>query len=219
MAKVIFIFLFAICYPFALIADVPKFDIIQFKIGTTIYYMRYFSEMKLHNNDLCYYNYKDDYVKEVRDFVDHILSNKDWYKIYKTLVIIEKKKLKVYDGDENVLYVLKDEINLDPQYIKSNYLLLQAFVGNYGGTIFTEDLTNNDNIWIRNNSIEKLFTFNDLEICTMALFAIKGSVSKEGIKQIKARIENALRNSKEAFQKELKLLYQQQIVMIGNCSC
>lgn len=214
---------FAICSLVAIqvSADVPRFDVIEFSNGSESLYIRTWSSGTLKNHDLCYYKWNGEYIDEVEHAIEKLFQQ-DSIEVFDELVKIDLYKFdKRYGGcQDSVLYILNGLQKRPVDNLKNSYSIVDAFNANTGGFCYTEELTNNDNIWLNDYPMEALFNLTDYELCNMVLYAIKNNVSKERKNKLRIELDSFLKvHDRKSYQKRLSELYKENIIMVGFCSC
>lgn len=222
---------FFLILPLLVFGDVPHYDIIEVEYNNDKYFVEgYFNEGGvLKNHDLCYYDYKGEYLGEVKDFVLRIGKYTDSLTLYSSKENINVTKLSCYEGNnltqpdniDNILKILNNGMRISFKDFEENFKLLDAYHGNTGGFTFTPELKESDNIWINDHPIENLFCLDGQDICNYGFFTIKGTVNKKDKQKLEAEIKYLI-NRNEAdikFWKRVSELYKRKIILIGFCSC
>ena len=221
MKRLIIISIFISIFLNIAYADVGSFDIIKIEINKIEYYLSIYSTGTLQNHDLCYYSWDGEYKNEVEVILKKSFKRQDSIELFKELHIINIEKLLDFPDDLNKnLFILKKSVKMSKEYIFNNLRVLDAFNGSTYGMTYTPELQNNDNIWINDYPIEKLFNITDYELCSMSVYCIKGNISKQESNRIRSVLDSFLKKyERKKFKKELKRLYKKHIFMIGFCSC
>lgn len=118
------------------------------------------------------------------------------------------------------LYALQKQRELQDINYSENFELLSLTRGNTFGYIYSEDLKEDDNIWLEDYPIEKYFDLTNYEICEMSLYGIQGNYTNEEKEVLRKRLDKILKKYEaDEFKKELRKLYKENILMIDFCSC
>jgi len=217
-----FIIILLLAPLFKLKADIPNFDVIEYKNNEKSIYLKTWSLGILMNNDLCYYSWDGEYISEVSTFINDKILEGDSITIYTEIAIIDHTKISgMVDRDsDSILYHLKYPKRISIEDLNNEYQINSAFRGNTAGYAYSSDLKTADNTWINDYEIEKLFDLTDYELCSFSFYGIKNNLDKKEKAKIKSKLDSILkRHSLEAFESELSLLYKRNIIMIGFCSC
>ncbi len=218
----ILIFISVFCSsPFFSEADIPHFDVAKVKIENSIVYIKFESHGYLRNGDFCYYNYKNEYIGEVKDKVYNTLRNPRNYSFFKELHRINIKNLH-YRLDNNLptLYVFKHEIEIDPVANFNSVEIISVERGNMYGYVYSDDLCESDNEWLSKYKFQSLGRIElDNGFCDMTIYAIEGSTSPKKTNSILQKLQKAANENMETLKSELHALYKQRIIMLGFCSC
>lgn len=221
MKKTLILIHFICLLPFFATADIPLFDVVKVQIDDSIVFIKFESRGYLKNGDFCYYNYKNEYIGEVKEVVYRILKNPSNYYFYKELHRINVKNLS--DGLDyagSILYLFKAQIIIDPVVNFDKVKILSAENGNIYGHTSSEDLCESDNEWLTRYKFVNLFDFEiDNGFCNMSLYAIEGAVSLQRKNALKELMEKLSKGNSGKLQDELHKLYKQKIIMLGFCSC
>ncbi len=210
-----------------LLADIPKFDVITISFNSETYYFKMETRGQFTDNDLCYtscYNHGV-YTKtplNIHEIIDNYLSSSPTITLYRAFHIIHLNKMRNrYNNEDFNLYLLKNKVKLKTEDLINKIEVTNAVHGNTYGYIYTNDLDTEDNNWINDYPIEKIFNLGDPEgMCTMEMFAIKGNLRPNQKWKIRWRLTLLLRNGKQKeFQEALSELHKKNIIMIGFCSC
>jgi len=224
MKKASVIFILTLLTVATLKADIPKFDVITIEYQDSIYFLGFENKGQLLNNDLFYYNYKNeiksDVATEVENYLSRLASRSRNIVLYRKCERINLRKFERHSNGDSILYILKDEFKVKAEELTCKYEIRSAENGCTSGYAYTEELNSNDNFWIADYEIETLFNFSDNELCDMTLYGIKGNIRREEAAELKAQIKELFKNFKRSeFKSLLSELYKRNIIMIGFCSC
>jgi len=204
-------------------ADIPVSDIVTISVNDEIYYYAYENRGRLNEAELIYYDYqKPDSIRfNVAELVKELLAQHKSIEVYTKLDVINLEKFK--DHEER-LFILKDQKTILVADIINEMEIIAAVHGNTAGYTYTEELNELDNIWIEDYPIEELFSFGNYDDCNRTLYGIEGNYTKEEKIELKKKIESFFEVGRgiqdyQGFQKFLSALYQENIIMIGFCSC
>ena len=204
-------------------ADIGRFDVIKMTNNENTVYLKLWSPGVLKNHALCYYSNDGTYLNEVEFYLSRVKkSRKDSVQVYQDLTILDMRYLdeRQKEGRDTFLYILKNPVNISYSQFQAEYSIADAFNGNIGGFIYTEHISNSDNYWIKNYTIEEYFSLSDDEICFMTIYGIKGNLSLKQKASLREKLKSFLkRPSRKLFFEELSYLYKKNIIMIGICSC
>ena len=207
---------------FKLRADTPSFEIITLKYDKKIYYFQIENIYDSISKDFKYYDHNHVFVNNVIDRIKNCLSGKETrenYHLYKSLDILNIKKFQKELGFDNKLYIFKDEVIHIPKGMIDNFIIINAYIGNVSGYRYSENLKAEDNEWIRDTKMIKLFKF-PLELCTMYLFGAKDSLTKWELEDYIQKIKKSINpGSCNILQDILTSLYKKKVIMIGFCGC
>jgi len=199
-------------------ADVGSFDIIEISNQNKSYYLVYDPEGLRLKDDLCYYDSNGVYQGEVQDYIGGRIEGAYEIEVYEELHVIELEKFAFYSEFEPQLFILKNKKTISNQ--ESNYEIVAARNGNTYGFVYTEELSESDNDWIKDYPIQHLLNVPDEGFCEMALYGIQGNTTKEEIVTMKATFEKSFKKDRGSdFYKIFLKLYKINIIMIGFCSC
>jgi hypothetical protein len=220
MKRILVLVQLSCLFPMLALADVPLFDVVKLRIGQEIVYLKFESMGVVKNGDFCYYDYQGEYVGEVTDVVYRILKNPGTYPCFKELHKINVNNVPdMLDSPKETLFVLKSEFKIDSVVNPNSVEIISVENGNVYGYTYSDDLKEEDNLWLTKYKIEKLFEFDDGGLCHMNLYAIDGAVNQQRKDALKVRMEKAAQEGSNRIQEELQKLYKQKIIMIGFCSC
>lgn len=203
-------------------ADIPKFDVLTLEVKGETYYYACYSESNYRIKDLCYFNFKGEYVGEITTHFEKWASNKDTIQIFKSLHQIDLTafKQRPIDSPTDYLSIFKDTVTLNTQMLLSNYKLLDATIGNYYGILYTPALHQKDNIWMKKKPLEPLWLFSTYSTCELRLYSAKGQLSDKAFATYQKRILVAIEEEDyETFDEIILELYKKKVIMLGMCSC
>ena len=201
-------------------ADVGRFDIIEIRYSNQIYFTKIWSNGILKDNDLRYYSWDNIYINDVGYYFAEHLVETDTIDLYKSLVKFDLFKIEKQYELDSILYLFKDLERVSVSDLISDYDIVNAYSGNTFGFTSTNNISNDDNLWISESNVEVLFDFEDYELCSMKLYGIKDELSECRIEELRVEIDSLLKNFMyKEFHKLLNEVLKEKIVMIGTCSC
>lgn len=220
LKKIIITFYIIVSCNLFLRADVGRFEIITIQYNSTLYYLTVDSRYDSISKDLNYFYDKGTFRQSINERVKNCFNGKEKFNLYKTLEIIELKYFKDYAQGKR-LYILKSEVLHLPNGLFDKFKIINAFIANDYGFTYSEDLKTEDNQWIKNQSITKLWTFKDEDsFCKMNLYGVKNGITKEQLQFYKNQIKKVRKSTFDSeFVKLLNGMYKEKVIMIGFCSC
>lgn len=220
LKKIIITFSIILSSNLFLRADVGRFEIITIQYNSTLYYLKVDSRYDSISKDLNYFDDKGNFRQSINARVKNCFSGREKFNLYKSLEIIELKYFKDYAGDKR-LYILKNEVIHIPNGLLNKFKIIKAFQANEYGYTYSEDLKTEDNEWIKNQGITKLWTFKDKDgFCKMNLYGVKNGISKKQLQFYKNQIKKIRKSAFDSeFVKLLNGMYKEKVIMIGDCSC
>jgi hypothetical protein len=220
LKKIIITFSIILSSHLFLRADVGRFEIITIQYNITLYYLKVDSRYDSISKDLNYFDDKGNFRQSINDRVKNCFSGREKFNLFKSLEIIELKYFKDYAGDKR-LYILKSEVIHIPDELLNKFKIIKAFQANEYGYTYSEDLKTEDNEWIKNRGITKLWTFIDEDgFCKMNLYGVRYGISKKQLQFYKNQIKKIRKSTSDSeFVKMLNGMYKEKVIMIGDCSC
>lgn len=217
--KIILTGLFLVIFISSSKADIPTFDVITISYKDKLYYIQYETIGKLKKDDFNYYGHDDKIHANVNDRIEEMM-NRSSIDVFNRLEIINMAKLKGQRDWNSKLYILKEKLTLKCKEIRKHYKIVDAVNANTYGYIWTKELSDLDNYWLRDYDIEVLFHQEDYEMCGMTFYGIKDNITESEKRKLKLLIDSLLKKYDHVnFNKILSNLYKRNIIMIGHCSC
>lgn len=223
MTKSISFILFLVCFnSLNLLADAPYSDVVELIFEDQMYYFQFESRGMLNGDNQCYYSYESEppnfeYLCEISDIIDQYL--KDEYTVfYETLEIVDISKCKGSSGDS--LFLLKDTANVNLLAMIGNYEINMVYKGSNYGLIHSSGINETDNHWLADYDIERYFSLDNIEMCEVNFYGIANNLTTDEKIFLKEKLQSLGKSIGDPeFQKEIDLLYQVKIIMLGFCGC
>lgn len=211
-------------------ADIGHFDIYKLIWEEEVYFFTLESPGQLLNDDLCYYDFKGDYFMEVKSYIDKYLERPNEIYLYSSIESIHVDSIRLANeaaGLESPLYILSNHIKIQGEKLLDAYELLSAKKGNTYGIIISPNLSKTDESWINTSRTKELFIIGEYE-CSYGFYSsripvnskIADSLREELIKLLPNPHEDVFDEDKsDKFWLKIEELVDDEVVMIGGCSC
>ncbi len=216
-----------------LLADIGNFDIYQINWQDRVYYLTLESTGTLKDNDLCYYDFQGEYQMEVTDHIDQYLRHSPEVFLHAKMEGIHIDSLSNSSGEpfrfESPIFLFEGRVQVSSDSLFGKYELTGAQNGNTYGIISSTSITAADSVWINRSSMRCIATMDD-GFCGYGFFSATIEPDSEQAVILQSELQALMPNEgdrdveraerrAEEFSNKIEALVEEQIVMIGSCSC